>query len=214
MSEFLSWVSGLFELLFAPVQRVEPVYGLALVSVLTGVLLVLVFRFTSNQKEIKRVKDRIKAHLLEVRLFQDQFGVVLKAHLHLLQCTLSYMKHSLKPLAVMLLPMVLLLAQLEMHLGRVPPRPNDTFLLVARLGDPAGVEQVSLILPPGLTLDAPALRLRQEVNWRLRAEEYGDFEVGLAVAERTFTKQIRVTAEPLARRAARRVRASIIQQLL
>ena len=44
-----------------------------------GLLMVIVFRYTSDQKAIGRAKDRLKAHLLAVRLFQDQLPVVMRA---------------------------------------------------------------------------------------------------------------------------------------
>ena len=42
------------------------------ISIVIGFLMVIVFRYTSDQKAIGRAKDQLKAHLLAVRLFQDQ----------------------------------------------------------------------------------------------------------------------------------------------
>ena len=109
-----------FDFFYRPFESLHPAVGLTVVSVLTGVLLLIVYRYTSNQAGIRRVKDRIKAHFLEIRLFQDQFGVVVGAHGRILRATLTYMSYSLKPLAVILLPVLILMVHLEMHLGQRP----------------------------------------------------------------------------------------------
>ena len=49
------------------------------VSLLTALLMLFVFQLTSNQAGIRRAKDRIKAHLLELRLFKDNMRVTLWA---------------------------------------------------------------------------------------------------------------------------------------
>ena len=50
------------------------------VSIVIGFLMVIVFGYTSDQKAIKHAKDQLKAHLLAVRLFQDQLGVVIRSY--------------------------------------------------------------------------------------------------------------------------------------
>ena len=104
MTIFLTLVNQLFDLIFFPFSSLDPIYGLAAVSLLTSILMVLIFRYTSNQAGIKKVKDRIKAHLLAIRLFQDQIGVVLRTHGQMLGSAFTYMGYSLKPLAVIVSP--------------------------------------------------------------------------------------------------------------
>ena len=211
----MALVNKVFDLLFWPFRAADPIYPLAVFSLVTGVLMVGVFRFTSNQKAIRRVKDRLQAHVLEVRLFQDQLGVVLRAYARILRWTLAYLRHSLKPLVVLLLPLVLLLVQLDLRLGWIPPQPRDVFLVKARLARQAPLDQVSLRLPDGLTLSAPPLRISQEmeVDWRIRAERDGDFSIELVMAGQSFAKQVTVTKrlDPL---SGARVRGGLLERFL
>jgi len=50
------------------------------ISIVVGLLMVVLFRYTSNQKAIRIAKDQLKAHLLAVRLYQDQLPVVLASY--------------------------------------------------------------------------------------------------------------------------------------
>ncbi len=215
MRFLLSLVNDLFDLLFWPFEALDPRYGLAAISLLTGAFLVFVFRYASNQQAIRRVKDQLQAHVLAVRLFQDQLGVVLRSYGYILRCTLTYLRHSLVPLAVMLLPLALLLTQVELRLGRIALKPRDTFLLQARLDGRVPADQVSVRMPRGLRLSAPPVRIpeQREVSWRIRAETYGDFFVEVMAAGQSFTKQVRV-APGLARLSATRLRSNWRQALL
>ena len=54
----------------------SPLLLVLAISIVIGFLMVIVFRYTSDQKAIGRAKDQLKAHLLAVRLYQDQLPVV------------------------------------------------------------------------------------------------------------------------------------------
>jgi uncharacterized membrane protein (DUF106 family) len=71
---FNSFVNTVFELILTPFRNMSPWYGMTVVSFLTGFLMLFIFRFTSNQEGIRRTKNRIKAHLLELRLFKDSMS--------------------------------------------------------------------------------------------------------------------------------------------
>lgn len=215
MSRFLALLNRLFEVLLAPLEWAPPLWGLLAVSGLTGIGMLLVFRYTSDQKGIKTAKDRIQAHLLAIRLFQDQLGVVLRAQGSILRAILSYLGHSLKPLGVMLLPILFLLIQLDARLGWVPPRPGETFLLTARVAEPAALDQVTLRLPAGLALSAPPLRIpdKKEISWRIQADKVGDFRVELLLGNQAFPKRVTV-ATGLARVSTTRVRAGLVEEFL
>ena len=181
-----------FDLFYGPFESMHLAVGLIVLSVLTGVLLLIVYRFTSDQEGIRKIKDRIKAHFLEIRLFQDQIDVVLGAHWRILRATGVYMSYALKPLAVILLPVLILMVQMEMHLGQSPLVPNHAVLVKVRLADAQSLAEVALELPPEIALDAPPVRIAEppEVNWRVLPEREGRFQIGVRVGEKLFEKSV------------------------
>ncbi|OLE84079.1 MAG: hypothetical protein AUG07_07080 [Acidobacteria bacterium 13_1_20CM_2_60_10] len=215
MTGFLALVNHLFDILVWPFRSLHPFYSLTVFSLLTTVFTLIVFRYASDQPAMRRVKDRLQAHVLEVRLFPDQLPVVLRAYLRLLAGVLIYLRHSLKPLALLILPLLLILVQLEAHFGRIPIRVGDNFLLKARLSEIAALDQVSLRLPQGLRSTAPALHIpdMREIDWRIQAELPGQHRAEIMVGDRAFSKQILV-ATPLTRPSPQRVRGSLWEQFL
>ena len=215
MSNLLALLTRAFDFLLGPFESLPPLLTVVVFSCLAGAGMLLVFRFTSDQKGIRRVKDRMAAHLLELRLFQDHPGVMLRAQGRLLRATLRYSGYSLKPLAVMLVPVTVFLVQLDARLGWLPPKPQEPILLKARFNRVVPLDQVSLVLPDGLVLTAPPVRLpaEKEAVWQLKAERAGFFMVQVSVAGTSFPKQITVATRP-ARVSPARGRAGFWQEFL
>jgi len=166
------------------------------VSVVIGLLMVLVFRYTSNQKAIARAKDTLKAHLLAVRLFQDQLPVVLRAYGKILHGTGSYLRLTFTPLLIAILPMTFLIIQLDRYLGSMPLQPGQPFLLEAQADNAESLDQMQLHLPDGLTSSAAPVHIPAEklVVWRLEARRAGQYDVGIESGGQTLDKRIIVSS--------------------
>jgi hypothetical protein len=145
-------------------------------ALVTAVLALLIFRRTSNQRAIRRLKDRIISHLLEIVLYRDELRVVLRAQRALLWDNLRYLAHSLVPLAVMVVPMAILLIQADLRLGRRALRPGEPTIVAVKLRSDADLlGKLSLSVPPGIALETPPVRIPalNEVDWRVRARRPG-----------------------------------------
>src|SRR6266481_6797908 len=165
----------------------SPLVLVLLISMVIGLLMVIVFRYTSDQKAIGRAKDRLKAHLLAVRLFQDQLPVVLRAYARILRGTARYLRLAFRPFLIAILPITFLIIQLDRYLGWMPLRPAQTFLVEARVEDQAAGNEVELQLPPGLVSSAPAVHIPgdKEVVWRLVAQREGQYDIHIAAVGQT-----------------------------
>jgi hypothetical protein len=172
-----------------------PLVWVIAVSVAIGFAMVVAFRYTSDQKAIGRAKDRLKAHLLAVRLFQDQLPVVMRAYGKILRGTGSYLRLAFTPFLIAILPITFLIVQLDRYFGRVPLRPAETFLVEARVDDPAVLNETSLQLPPELSSSAPAVHVPKdrEVVWRVVAGREGRYDIHIAVGGQTLSKQVVVS---------------------
>ncbi len=161
-------------------------------SVLIGFLLVIVFGYTSDQKALHLTKDQLKAHLLALRLFQDQIGVVLRSYVRILRATGRYLRLTFKPLLFVIVPMTFLIVQMNQYLGLSPLEEGRSFLLKARVSDAATLSAASLQLPEGLTSTAPAVRVpaEDEIAWRVVAARKGDYVVKVEAANQTFSKRV------------------------
>lgn len=164
-------------------------------SLVIGLLMVLLFAWTSDQKAIGIAKDQLKAHMLAVRLFQDQLSVVMKAYWRIIRGTGRYIRLAFKPLLFVIIPITLLIVEVDRYLGWTPIEAAQSFLVKVKTRNPDALNDVALNLPPELTASAPPVHVPadDEIVWRLTAGKDGAYDVKVAAAGQTYTKRVVVS---------------------
>ena len=204
-----SILCALFDAALAPFRGLPPLAGLTAVSLLTGVAMLLVFKWTSDQEGLAATKRKIHACLFEIRLFNDDLAAIFRAQGELLLHNLRYVRFSLVPLLWMIVPLFVLVAQLQFHYGYEGLEPGRQALLKVTLeegwegrvpvGDFAGFTkpEARLEAPAGIEVESPALWIpsESELDWRISGEVPGDYELTVHLGEETFTKRVLVTEE-------------------
>jgi hypothetical protein len=209
----------LFDTLFAPVFRLAPLASLLLISLATAAVLVLVVARVSDQAGVASSKRAIHAALLELRLFNDDLGAVLRALADILRQNGRYLRLSLVPMLWMAGPLVFVVAQLQAFYGYDGLTPGRPALVKAQWRPGAAgtgtTTLPTLEVPAGIRLDTEAVRLAQstEVLWRIVPTQPGDFVITLRAGPSTASKSLHVSSHP-ARRSPARVSASLFDQVL
>jgi hypothetical protein len=210
-----------FEWLIEPVRGLPPLASLAVVSLLVAVFVLWVFRLTSDQERMRQAKGRMQAGMFEIRLFNDDPGLILRSLVDIQRHNLVYLRLSLVPLLWMIVPLILAFSQLQSIYGYRAFRPGETFLLAMQLreepraGDrDASRPEVQLRVPPGLVVETPDLWIPAlgEIAWRIRAEQPGRYPVEVRLGNEVAAKEVRVTGD-LARLAPVRPQPSFGAQL-
>lgn len=215
---FNSVFGKLFDLIFLPFRNMSPWIGMVVTSLLTGFLMLLVFRFTSNQKGIRKAKNRIKAHLLEFRLFKDSLSISLKAQGNILRNNLKYLRYYGKPMLIMIIPLILILFQLNLWFGYQSLTPGEAAILRVELEE--GIDLLNMEFKiessTGFDIETPPLRIveEREINWRLRAREKGIHDLILVADGHRITKKVAVAQNLLSKISPLRARRNFINELL
>ncbi len=189
-------VNAVFGWLMVPLRWMDPRLALLVISVLSGLLMLWAYKKYSNQDAIRRYKDKIRGNLLGVRLYQHDVRIVLRLQGVILRDTLKYIGHSFAPVLVLIVPITLIIIQLNYFFDLRPLEPERTTLIQARF-DP---EKISVLDQPislqgaGMVVETPPVRIRQqgEVWWRVRFTQPGQFDVNLLVGADSFAKRIEV----------------------
>jgi hypothetical protein len=169
----------------------SPLAIVVVVSLVVGLLMVVLFGYTSDQKAIGVAKDQLKAHLLAVRLYRDQIPVVMGSYGKILRGTGRYLKLAFKPLLYVIIPITLLIVQIDRYLGATPIPPDRPFLLtVHTTGD--ALNDATLGLPPEITMSAPPVHVaaENEIVWRLVGSKEGKYEVKIDAAGQAAAKAV------------------------
>lgn len=200
MNEFNRITSAIFDVLLAPFGEGVAWFDLLFWSLLAGIVAILVYKYASNQAGIARVKNDIKVHLYEIRLFQEDILQVFVSTWKTLGKNALYLGHNLLPMLVMSVPMLAVLFQLEARYAFDPVEVGSRTILEMSLDDRTDAiraTDVTLALPDGVSLDAPPVRTADgEIAWRLRADAPGDYTLAIQVGDEIVEKGLAVGGKP------------------
>lgn len=198
MRDVVSVVDETFDLVLLPFQSLDPLWPLVLFSLLLAVFMLIVFRHTSDQTQIKETKDRIKAHVFEIRIFKDDVRILLSAQKNVVLYNLKYLRHFVRPVLVMVVPVAVVLLQLEGWFGYRPLKPGESAIVSMRTSQETEkeTEKATLAAEKGLTVETPPLRIPgEEVDWRVRADEPGEHTLSLTIGEQVVQKKVIVSSD-------------------
>ncbi|MDH3744267.1 MAG: hypothetical protein OES47_04095 [Acidobacteriota bacterium] len=188
---------SILDLLLTPFEGFSPWVGLIVISLLSAVVALLVYKKVSNQDAIERVKSRMQASLFEIRLFNDDLRAILRAQGAFLLANLRYLALNLVPLLWMIVPFLLVFVHLEPRYRNQGFSPDTAALLEVEVagGEGSSTERPSLELdlPAEIRSDSPAIWLAgaRRMAWRLVSDEPAAHVIGVRSGSVTHPKEIR-----------------------
>lgn len=194
------------DLAFAALSVFSHATALWIISALTGVFMLLIWRYTSNQDAIADVRSKISANLLASRLFKDNLSVTFRAQRQIIWQAIRLLGYSFRPMLIMLVPFVLIMVQIGLRYEKRPLRVGERARITATIKPDvkfAGAES-TLSLPDGLSPDpndpCRAVPLRT-VDWRITATKAGEYALVFGRGEDTVSLPL-VVGDDLSRLSA------------
>jgi hypothetical protein len=179
-------ISALFDILLLPFGRLHPAAGLVFLSVLAGLLMLVIFKKTSNQRGLRAARDRMQGRLYEMRLFGGDPVATLRAAGALLADNARYLRFIVVPTLAMIVPFFILYVQLEARYGLRPAAPGEPIIVSAKPGN------ILLKTDGDIRIETAPLRIGEsgETDWRVSADKPGRhmlrFEAGGQNVEKEF----------------------------
>ncbi len=214
----LRWV---FDFVVLPFRGMPAIVGLTVISLLISVVMLIGFRAVSDQDALEEVKRRIYGGVYEIRLYKDDLRTIFAAQVGILRETMTYFRLSMVPMLWMMVPILIIVSQLQFQYGYESLEPGQTVLLRVEFTEEAaeGVSAtdgagVSLDVPDGVRVETPLVWIPslREAGWRIAAESPGEYELAISIGEETLTKSMRVSGTTMLRSPIRP--SSLLDQLI
>jgi hypothetical protein len=148
-------------------------------SLLSAVVFLILFKWTSSQARIKLHKRRISGNILQMRIYGDRLGLLFLSMLNILKHSTLYIGQTIPPLLLICIPLLLLMIQVNNRCGYQPIRLNQRFMIRVDLGANGmtsgsfkKIAKVYCRTSPGIVLETPPLRIESDgsVFWRARLD--------------------------------------------
>jgi uncharacterized membrane protein (DUF106 family) len=200
LARLIAWLNvignGLFGLLQKPMMVLPAWLSLTVISAVLGVLMLILFKYTSNQVAIGKVRDVIKAQLLAMKLFKDNIPVVLKSQVKIFAAAMMLLVHSFRPMLVMIIPFSLLLGQLGLWYQSRPLAVGEQALVTLQLADSGADPMPPVSLQPSaaaVVMTGPIrVPSKHQVYWQIQAKEAGKNTLTFQVADQQVQKRLAV----------------------
>lgn len=222
-------LTRLFDAAMGPLDRLPPMAGLALLSLVTAVAVLLAFKWTADQRALVTAKRAMQAAVFEMRLFNDDLGALLRAQGEVLRHTLSYLRLSLAPTLWLIAPMLALLLHMEFRFGYTGLTTGEAALVKVRFAAAAETPRVAvtadartkavvpatLEAPDAVRVETPGVLLpsEREIAWRIRPRAAGSYELRVHMGGTVLSKTLLVS-DAVARRSPVRPDTGFLNQLL
>jgi hypothetical protein len=167
LNGFNSAATSLFDVLFSATDWAGSATTLIFWSGVFGVLALLVFKRISWQKGIAASKDKIKAHMIEIRLYQDDLVVVASAVSKVVLRNFVYLGLNFGPILPLAVPFMVMTAQCVVRYAYepLPVHARDAKVLAGRgtmlqieLAPGVATTDLKVTLPEGLRALSPLVR--------------------------------------------------------
>jgi hypothetical protein len=200
LAQLVVWLNAVANALgtwgLAPISALPGWLSATLIAALTGLLLLVIFKHTSNQRAVRRARDDIKANLLALKLFKDSTFVSLRAQGAIFAGAFRLLLLAIVPMAVMTGPVVLLLGQLGAWYQYRPLRVGEEAVVTLKLNGGPEFPWPAVRLEPseGIEVTVGPVRVlsKREICWNVGARQSGRQRLVFHVDDLAVDKELAV----------------------
>src|SRR3989344_1680496 len=162
-------LDSLLNPVFGPLLELGPFWAIFILSLIISLLIVLVYKYATNQEEMKRLKDQQKDFQKKMKELKENPAEMMKIQKEAMQSNLQYMKHSFKATLITMLPILLIFGWMNGHLMYEPIYPGEKFTMTAGFAD--GVTgEAEIIVDEGVEiLSEVKQQIQSQVTWRMKS---------------------------------------------
>jgi len=165
-------LNTVMDLVMAPLRQLPPELALAGFSVVTGIVILLLFKVSSDPAKIAAARDRALSRVLELWLYREDAAGGLFSVGRAMLNSFGYLATMLKPALVSMLPMLVMLIQANAWFGAKPLQEGDVVLLTVRATRSGVVEALRLEESHSVSNEVSVTSTaRNEKSWRLRVRD-------------------------------------------
>ena len=167
----------------------------AILIICTGItlLVTIVYKYTTNQKEMKVIKDDLKKYQAQLKETKDT-KKLMEIQKKALDLNMKYMMSSFKSTLYTFIPIIIIFAWLNGHIAYYPLYPNQNFTVNAEFGEGAK-GNITITSIPELNIDAATKEIDgNKASWKLSGGA-GEYKLKFLYNTEEYEKTIVITNE-------------------
>src|SRR3989344_1588773 len=127
----MAFLDPVFNPLLQPLLNASPFWAIAILAFIISLIITLVYKFATNQQEMKRLKGEQKDFQKKIKELRSNPQEMMKVQKEAMSKNMEYMKHSFKATLITMLPILIIFSWMSAHLMYEPIFQNDRFSISA-----------------------------------------------------------------------------------
>jgi len=190
VTEFLS---SILDPVFGPLLNIHPFLAILIVSFILSLIMVVMYKYLTNQNLMKELKNEIKELQKEMKLLKDKPKEMMEVQSKAMKTNMKYMSHSFRPTLFTFIPIIIIFAWLQAHMAYYPLVEGEQFSSTLAFKD-GTIGEVFVLAPEGLELlnDAEQKILNNEVKFVFRGNS-GEYNIKYVFEEKEYPHKAIIT---------------------
>ncbi|MDP3698125.1 MAG: EMC3/TMCO1 family protein [Nanoarchaeota archaeon] len=192
----MSFLDPILNPVLLPLLNKSPILLIILFSFVLSLIITLVYKFMTNQEEIKRLKEQQKETQKRIKELRSNPEEAMKLQKEAMKPTMDMMRHSIKAMLITLVIAGFTFPWMGQHLTYEAIGPNDVYSVTATF-EKGVTGDAELILDKGTVFDSSEAKQPisdREVTWRLKSTE-GEHTLAVKIGEAQQQKEVLINTD-------------------
>jgi len=211
--EYLQFLNPILDPIFNPLLGMDPFWVIFIISIGISLIITIIYKLVTDQNLMKTLKTDMKKMQKEMKAMKLQPEKVASHQKILMKKNMEYMKHSMKPTLITMLPVLLLVGWLATHIAFAPILPGQTF--TATLNFVPGMTGDVELTATGLLIMGDNLKSidNDQVSFELKGEREGAYILEFEHNNNIYEKKVRITTEQLYDQPTKTIKKSDLKMI-
>ncbi len=188
-----------FNTIFGPLLKLGPLFTVIVLSLLVSLLMVFIYKWMTNQVEMKQLKGDIKKYQKEMRTLRKEPEKMMVVQKKVTKMNMKYMKESFKPTLITFIPIIIIFGWMNSHLYFEPINPMQEFDLDV-IVDKNLEGNVSVDVPEGIELinnkNLTSFPVKNDkASFEFKTSKSGEYWITFNFLDSSVQKKVIVTNE-------------------
>ncbi len=191
----MAFLDPIFNPVLQPLVSLSPFWAVVILSFVITVIVTVIYKYFSNQSEMKRIRDEQKESQKRMKDLRDKPEELMKIQKEAMSKNFEYMKHSFKPTLITFLPIILIFGWMNAHLAFEPIFPGERFSITAQFTD--GVTgDAELVVGEQMELLSDAKQpINSKVTWNMKSGREGEHFLSIKTKNDEQTKKVLIAKD-------------------
>jgi uncharacterized membrane protein (DUF106 family) len=174
--------------------QLHPFLAISLVTCFITLSVTVLYKYTTDQKKLKQLKDDQKKMQDDYKKNMNNPKKAMEINKKLMSTNFEYMKHSFKSTLYTFIPLLIIFAWMNTHLGYEQLYPNTGFTITPAFEKGAD-SNITILLPAGMQLlNNATIEPGTDGLWKIKGKE-GLYTINYTYGQEFYQQQVVITKD-------------------